>query len=298
MDQWISWIAMALQAPFSVLEQMPELRDGVIRRNIRDIVSDKIASLIASGILQIGDVLPSERDLAAALRVSRETVRGAMQILATRRIIEISHGARTRVISADVGPVATGAREPRLINSYDIEAIHAARLLVERQVVASAALRINKTTIGLLRDFLEVQHSAIDDPVRFLISDREFHLAIYRASGNPVLADFVSDLYTYMMEYRRKAMAEPGAIGKSHADHKEIVEGLSAHDPDAVVAAFNRHLERIYTTTVAIMRRPRHKPRTGNHDRRAFAEKDGGKRSAGRLVRRYRRTKKDGVSGA
>jgi DNA-binding FadR family transcriptional regulator len=150
----------------------------------------------------------------------------------------------------------------------------------------------------LLRDSLEVQRSAIDDPVRFLISDREFHLAIYRASGNPVLADFVSDLYTYMMDYRRKAMSEPGAIGKSHADHKEIVEGLSAHDPDAVVAAFNRHLERIYSTTVAIMRRPRDKPRTRNHDRRAFAENNGGKRSTSRLVRRYRRTKKDGVSGA
>ena len=283
---------MGLQAPLSVLEQMPELRDGVVRRNIRDIVSDKIASLIASGILQVGDVLPSERDLATALRVSRETVRGAMQILATRGIIEVSHGARTRVTSADVGPVATGAREPRLINSYDIEAIHAARLLVERQVVADAASRISKSTIGLLRDFLEVQRSAIDDPVRFLISDREFHLAIYRASSNPVLADFVSDLYTYMMDHRRKAMAEPGAIGKSHADHKAIVAALSAHDPDAVVAAFNRHLERIYSTTVAIMRRPRRKLRAGNRDQQAGASDNGGKRAVG-VARRNRRTKRN-----
>ncbi len=236
---------MGLQAPLSVLEQVPELHDGVIRRNIRDIVSDKIASLIASRILQVGDMLPSERDLATALRVSRETVRGAMQILATRSIIEISHGARTRVISAEVGPVVTGIREPRLINSYDIESIHAARLLVERPVVADAALRINRTTLSVLKDCLEVQRAAIDDPVRFLISDREFHLAIYKSSSNPVLADFVSDLYTYMMDHRRKAMAEPGAISKSHADHQAIVAGLSAHDANAVVGAFNRHLERI-----------------------------------------------------
>jgi DNA-binding FadR family transcriptional regulator len=246
---------MPLQPAFSVLEHVSELRAAVVRRNVRDIVAEKIASLVASGILQVGDVVPGERDLAAALSVSRETVRGAMQTLAARGIIEVTHGARTRVRSAEVGPLATSLREPKLINSYDIEAIHAARLQVERPVVAAAAERIDAATLALLEEALVVQQEAVADPVRFLISDREFHLAIYRSCGNPVLADFVSDLYTYMMEHRRKAMAQPGAILKSHAEHSAIVEGLRAHDPEAVVAAFDGHLERIYRTTIAIMAR-------------------------------------------
>lgn len=226
---------------------------AVVRRNARDIVAEKIASLIASGILQVGDVVPGERDLAAALSVSRETVRGAMQNLAARGIIDVTHGARTRVKSAEVGSLATSLREPKLINSYDIEAIHSARLQVERPVVAAAAKRIDPATLALLEEALAVQRAAVTDPVRFLISDREFHLAIYRSCGNPVLADFVSDLYAYMMEHRRKAMAQPDAILKSHADHTVIVESLRAHDPEAVVAAFDRHLDRIYRTTIAIM---------------------------------------------
>jgi DNA-binding FadR family transcriptional regulator len=232
---------------------VPELRRAVVRRSVRDIVAEKIASVIASGILQVGDVVPAERDLAMALGVSRETVRGAMQNLAARGIIEVTHGARTRVISAEVGPLATGLREPKLINSYDLESIHAARLQVERPVVAEAAIRIDDETLRLLDESLSAQRAAIDDPVRFLISDREFHLAIYRSCGNPVLADFVGDLYTYMMEYRRKAMSRPGAILKSHEEHGAIVAGLRAHDPHAVVAAFDRHLDRIYTTTIAII---------------------------------------------
>lgn len=239
---------------FSVLEHVPDLRDGVVRRSVRDLVADKVATLIASGILQVGDVLPSERDLATALQVSRETVRGGMQILATRGIIEISHGARTRVLSADVGPLSSGLREPKLINSYDLDSIHAARLLVERQVVAEAALRIDERTLRLLEESLTAQRAAIDDPVRFLICDREFHTAIYSACGNPVLADFVSDLYAYMMEHRRKAVSQPGAILRSYDDHRAVVEGLKAHDPEAVVAAFGIHLDRIYTTTLSILR--------------------------------------------
>lgn len=244
---------MAAQGSYSVLEQVQELRDGVVRRNVRDIVADKIASLIAAGMLQVGDVLPSERDLAAALQVSRVTVRGGMQILATRGIIEVSHGARTRVITTDVGPVTAGLREPKLINSYDIETIHAARLLVERTVVAEAAARIDAPTLSLLEDLLAAQQAAADDPVRFLISDREFHLAIYRASGNPVLADFVGDLYAYMMEHRRKAVSQPGAIMKSCEDHVAIVAALRAHDADATVRAFEVHLDRIYATTRSVL---------------------------------------------
>jgi DNA-binding FadR family transcriptional regulator len=246
---------MAAVGASSVLRRVTELQAAVVRRNTRDVVADKLASLIALGILQIGDVLPSERDLAAALQVSRETIRGGTQILAARGIVEISQGARTRVVSADVGPVATGLREPKHINSYDLGAVHAARLLVERRVVAEAATRIEDSVLELLDDCLEAQRSAINAPVHFLISDREFHLAIYKASGNPVLADFVSDLYTYMLAYRREAISRPGAIEKSYEDHVAIVAGLRAHDPDSVVAAFEIHLDRIYTSTQMILNR-------------------------------------------
>lgn len=242
-----------MQPGSSVLEQVTELRDDPVRRSARDIVADKIASVIASGALQVGDALPSERDLATAIRVSRETVRGGMQMLAARGIVEVSQGARTRVVSADVGSFTAGLRAPRDVNAYDIEAIHAARMLVELAVVAEAARRIDEPTLRLLDDALAAQRAAAGDPVRFLISDREFHLAIYRACDNPVLADFVGDLYGYMMAFRRKAVAEPGAILRSREDHAAIVAGLRRHDPQAVAEAFERHIKRIYATTVAIM---------------------------------------------
>ncbi|WP_244635948.1 FadR/GntR family transcriptional regulator [Chthonobacter albigriseus] len=244
---------MTSRRTLSVLKQMPELRDGVSRQTVRDIVADKIASLIASGILQVGDALPSERDLAAAFQVSRETVRGGIQILAARGVIEVWQGARTRVVSADVAPLASGLREPRLINSYDLDSIHAARLLVERQVVADAAERMDAATLAKLDASLAEQRAALDEPVRFLICDREFHLSIYKSCGNPVLGDFVSDLYSYMMEHRRVAVSKPGSIQKSFDDHVLIVEGLRARDPAAVVAAFDIHLDRIYTTTRSLL---------------------------------------------
>jgi DNA-binding FadR family transcriptional regulator len=246
---------MTEQAGSSVLDHVSRLRDRMERRSARDIVSDKIASAIASGVLSVGDVLPSERDLATALQVSRETVRGGLQSLAAHGIIEVSHGSRTRVRSVDVRGFDADLLTAKRINSYDLEAIHKARMLVELSVVADAARHIDDETLDFLDDALAAQQAAASDPVRFLISDREFHLAIYRACGNPVLGDFVSDLYAYMMEYRRAAVSQPGAILRSRNDHARIVAALRARDPDAVVGAFERHVKRIYTTTVAIMKR-------------------------------------------
>ena len=232
-----------------ILSQVPELRPSLTRRTARDVIADKLMSLIATGVLGAGDELPGERELAAALDVSRETVRGAIQALSARGIVEVSQGSRTRVSNVDLTHVPVTIAAPSAIDSYDLDSVHAARLLIELKVVGDAAERIGEAELARLESSLAAQQVANSDPIRFLICDREFHVTIYRACGNPLLADFVTDLYTYMMEHRRYAMARPGAIAASYADHVAIVEALRARDRTAVVASFKAHLERIHDTT-------------------------------------------------
>jgi len=246
---------MAHPLPRFVLENAPELREAVVRRNVRDGVADKIALLIASGIFKVGDALPSERHLAAALQVSRESVRAGIAILGARGLLRIAHGTRTRVVSDVLQTPLRASRAPGGGERYALDDIHAARLLVERPVVGEAAERITDETLLFLREALRAQRAAAGDPVRFLISDREFHTAIYRACANPVLADFVVDLFGTMVEFRRRAVAMPGAIEQSIADHERIVAALGDRDRAQTVAAMEAHLERIYRTTREVLAR-------------------------------------------
>jgi DNA-binding FadR family transcriptional regulator len=240
-------LEVALFAPLG------DMRGSIVKRTVKEQIGEKLAAHIASGVLQIGDELPGERELAAAFSVSRESVRGAIQDLASRGLVEVSQGARTRVVSAAGAARQRGLASPGAINDYDLRSVHGARLLAERSVVAEAALRIDGETLARLDASLDEQKHCLDDPVRFLICDREFHFAIYRCSANPLLQDFVMGLYTYLMEHRRTAVSQPGAILRSYKDHTEIMAGLRARDPTAVVAAFDRHLDRIYATTRAIL---------------------------------------------
>lgn len=240
--------------PQNLFATAPDLRAEVARaRSLRELISDKLASLVVSGILHVGDELPGERELASAFAVSRESVRGALQTLAAKGIIEIAQGSRTRVVSAEIDALNIGVASPSAINAYDLESVHHARLLVERAVAAEAALRIDEATLARLHRSLEVQKQTMSDPVHFLICDREFHLAIYQSAGNPLLADFVTNLYTFMLDHRRVAVSQPGAIEKSYRDHVAIVEALQRRDPRATSAAFKRHIDRIYSTTFDLL---------------------------------------------
>jgi DNA-binding FadR family transcriptional regulator len=234
-------------------DRLPEMRESIRRRNVKDLISEKLGVLIASGVLRTGEFLPGERELAAILSVSRESIRGAIQTLALRGVVEVSQGSRTRVISADVGSLKNGITSATTINSYDIESVHSARLLVERVVVADAAERMDEARLAQLEALLVAQRDTLTDPVAFLMSDREFHTVIYGAAGNRLLGDFVVNLYTYMLEFRRAAVSKHGAIAKSYADHRAILDALQARDVAAVVAAFQRHIDRIYATTISII---------------------------------------------
>ncbi|MDY0882608.1 FadR/GntR family transcriptional regulator [Dongia soli] len=233
--------------------RIPDIRADISKRTIREMISDKIVSLIASGVLQLGDELPSERELATILSVSRETVRSAIQLLVGRDIVEVSHGARTRVKRIDVATDTIGMAGANVINRYDLRSVHGARQLVELQVVSDAAEHIDRQTLAFLQLSLKKQREYVDDPVGFLICDKEFHFAIYRCAPNPLLVDLVSDLYSYMLEHRRIVMAQPGAIARSYGDHLVIYEALASGDRAATAEAFRRHINEIYLTSMPVM---------------------------------------------
>ena len=71
--------------------------EPVRRRSVPDEVADQLVDRIVSGRIAAGGPLPSERDLADTLAVSRPTVRAALQRLAQSGLVEIRQGGGTRV---------------------------------------------------------------------------------------------------------------------------------------------------------------------------------------------------------
>ena len=220
-----------------LLSRLPGGETEIVKRTVKDQIADKLAYMVLSGLLQPGDELPSERDLASTLQVSRETVRGAIGVL---------HARQTLVSSV---------RALAGLKNKHIDEVAEARAQVEMQVVKLAAERITQADLERLRALLQEQRLMVNDPVAFQISDREFHSVIYGACGNALLRDFVSDLYDYALDFRRQALKRKGAIAESVADHERIVEALATSDPRQAEAALGAHLAHVHSTTLREMAR-------------------------------------------
>jgi len=224
---------------------IPALRRGIKRAPIREQIARSLTDLIVAGLLKTGDELPPERELAAMLEVSRESLRGGLQLLADRGVLEIGQGTRTRVrATPDTGETAWH-HELQAVTDLTDEAVLGARLVLEPALARLAAEHIDDATLDRLHKLVKAQQGFDDDPVRFQISDREFHLAIFQASGNPVLVNFATQAYAHAYDYRRDLMKHHDGIALAVIAHESIVEALDARNPDAAELAMRAHMKTI-----------------------------------------------------
>lgn len=238
-----------------LLARIPGDKGQISKRTVKEQISDKLAYMIHSGLLRPGDELPSERELASTLGVSRETVRGAIGMLQACQMIEVSQGARTRVLGRGPLPLHETVAVLGSLKNRSLDEVTEARAAVEVQVVWLAAQRIKPAQLARMQALVDEQRGMLSDPVRFQISDQEFHNTLYRACGNELLAEVMFDFYGYALEFRRLALQRKGAIAHSVAEHEAIVAALRSGKPEAAVAAMQCHLDQIHRTTRAAMNR-------------------------------------------
>ncbi|MGI9452390.1 MAG: FadR/GntR family transcriptional regulator [Geminicoccaceae bacterium] len=231
---------------------VPALKSGIKRLSLREQIAVTFADLVAAGLLREGDELPSERELAATLEVSRDSLRGALQLLAERGILEIGHGTKTRIRQSPNTIDESLRFDLRQLPDLTDEAVIEARRLLEPDLAYRAALRIDAPTLERLAKLLEAQHDMIDDPVRFQISDREFHLAIFEAADNPALTSFASQAYAYAYTYRRELMRNHDGIALAITDHERILDALVSRDAEAAADAMRAHLDTVASLLVDV----------------------------------------------
>jgi GntR family transcriptional repressor for pyruvate dehydrogenase complex len=218
-------------------------------RKLYQQVASSIMASIASGKYKCGERLPSERDLAAAFKVSRPTIREAMIALEIRGLAEVRHGSGIYV--ADAPPAHAGAGDLD-IGAFELTE---ARRLFEGEAAALAATTIDE---GGIEELTRIIGEMADENARNdegWTADRSFHVAIARATRNTAIAQVIenlldmrhkSPLCVYMLERARRGGVQPRV-----SEHRRIVTALARHDPKAARNAMRDHLARVIEDLLA-----------------------------------------------
>lgn len=213
-------------------------------------IAEALAARIRSGVFPPGAYLPSERELAAQMSVSRPSVREALIALEVMGLVVVRVGDGVQVCAPRAEPAvkddASGATETG--ENSPLEQLQA-RILLEGEIAALAAERVTPAQEAELERALADMAAVIADRTRFLDADRRFHCAVAAASGNQTLADLLTYLWKQrsLPVYRTFEEHFTGTAEQAVVlnEHRLIVKAIRARDPEAARAAMRRHIERV-----------------------------------------------------
>ncbi len=206
-------------------------------------IAEQIARLIGSGECARGSRLPSERELATLLGVSRTSVREAVISLEIAGLVEVRVGSGIFV----TGPIAAAAdirgdKGPAPFELLD------ARKLVEGEIAALAAANAGPADVAGLQESIARMTAHVDDFAIREDADRDFHFGIANATGNGSLELVVEGLWNQRSELwgRLQRHFHTDALARQTiGDHAAILAAIAARDPGAARAAMHQHLDRV-----------------------------------------------------
>jgi DNA-binding GntR family transcriptional regulator len=200
--------------------------------------SDRAYSFIRGEILA-GNLSPGEQlreeQLAESCGVSRTPVREALRRLEVERFVRRSDSQRTFVTEWSFDEVAES---------------FALRTLLEGRAAARAATRISDDEIARLDDHNAAIGTAIRAPAldvaAFLDHNRAFHATVLEAAGSANLAQLVTGIVEQPIVARTARQYDAREIGRSLAEHQELVLAFRRRDPVWAEAVMTAHIRRAF----------------------------------------------------
>jgi DNA-binding FadR family transcriptional regulator len=222
--------------------------ERIVRTKLSDEVFARLKSLIENGELKAGDDMPSERELMERFGVGRPAIREAMQALAGKGLVEISHGERAKVLQVTAESIFRQVDLPAKLmlsgSSDSLEYLKSARIFFERGMVREAAARATAQDIIELRELVEKQSRNIGDSELFIDADMAFHQKIAQISGNPIFAAVSGAMLGWLKSYHTEMLIWTGRENFTLAEHEEIIRMIEKGDADLAEKAMIKHLER------------------------------------------------------
>jgi GntR family transcriptional repressor for pyruvate dehydrogenase complex len=216
-------------------------------KKISEEIVSQVKQLISKGELKPGDRIPSERELATMLGVSRPSVREAIMVLEAMGFVESRQGGGTYVKALTeasiMNPLAklVEKRDPALLRS-----LAEVRMGLESWSAYLAAQRATDSDITEMRRLYKIMEKQAAKGGWSPDVDAEFHYAITSASHNSLQMHVLDSIHSLFHATIQVALMEfyqqEGHVQLLLTHHHDIMEAIAAHDPELARKKMMEHL--------------------------------------------------------
>ena len=209
---------------------------------------EQIAERIRHGDLARGDRLPSERDLAAALQISRPTLREAVRVLADAGVLQVRTGSTGGTfVASDYVPLEL-LRSKSDLRLDEVAGVLEARRMIEPRVAQLAAVNAREEDYAHLQRIIDAQQAllakgdVLANEDRFLQLDTQFHVRIARATGNSTIVSLMRTLLRRLEIARDLALHEPPVAPWVVDIHERTLAAIRSADHERIEQVMDEHL--------------------------------------------------------
>jgi GntR family transcriptional repressor for pyruvate dehydrogenase complex len=218
------------------------LRTGAVQ--VGDSLAATLQRMIVDAEIAEGERLPPERELAAALGVSRASVRDALRRLELIGLVDRRPGRGTVVVDPHRSELSGDLLERLDVPVRTLKEVMDLRATLEPPIAARAAERATRADLRRLHEVqsaLEAPHS-LDAGIEL---DVRFHSEIARATHNPLLVRLVDIASEWFGASRGAALQTEKRRQAMLVAHRTILQAIEARDPDAAERAMKDHIETV-----------------------------------------------------
>ncbi|MBF0111971.1 MAG: FadR family transcriptional regulator [Desulfamplus sp.] len=214
-------------------------------KRISDQVFDQIRELIYRGKLKPGEKMMPERELAEAMKVSRTTIRDAVQRLVVMGLIIQKQGQGTFVKSYDSDTQSPLAKAMQTQDA-SIDDLLEVRMGLECNAAALAAMRADEQDINAMEHSIEEMKKEIASGRLGTEADTSFHMAVSYATKNSLHILIMRNFYDYLFYGIKENLAglyeNMDNIDIIISQHNDIVNAIKGRDSNKSYIAMKNHI--------------------------------------------------------
>ncbi|MBC2713399.1 MAG: FadR family transcriptional regulator [Desulfosarcina sp.] len=237
---------------------MQELLAPLQTHSLKDVFIERFEELILSGQLRIGQKLPSERELALQLGVSRPVVHKGLVDLEAKGLVTLVprvgamvNDYRREGSLALLNSLVT-YQKGRLESGLQTSLLDVRRLL-EVETARLAALHREDAHLNALQEVIEEEMQIRrQDVAQIAALDFRFHHLLALASGNRIYPLLINSFKQVYLNLAAQFFEDPAVVKTVHAFHRKMLQAIDNRDETAAVSIMQRtlahgadHLQRV-----------------------------------------------------
>jgi len=226
-------------------------------KKISEEIIEQFKALLSSGELKPGDELPSERELAESIGVSRPPLREALNALQAMGFIEIRPRSKILVKSLTQKPVEDPLSlliaddQDKFFELLDI------RRAMESWAAFNAAKKAMESDIEMLEEIIIRDQKNLSENRDDAKTDADFHIAISLAARNTVLSHLTASCYNILwstQKMSRKQLFRKRENQRLIAEqHMRIFKAIKSRNPEQASREARRHIDFVETELRELM---------------------------------------------